>query len=161
MTDERTTINGVDGAPPDDVDRLFARLQPTAAPADLVPRILARTVGTASAAAARERVRIALWVLYGATLSLVLLGAVLFGQALHATGTLDYLTFAIQDSDLARQSPGLFWGAFTEHMPWLHLALLLGALAAWLVTTVALLRRRGTPHPPAGYRPRAAAGAAR
>lgn len=161
MTDERMTINGVDGAPPDDLDRLFARLQPLAAPTDLVPLILARTIETApTAVAARERIRIALWVLYSVTLSLVLVGAVLFGQALHATGTLDYLTFAMQDPDLARQSPGLFWAAFMEHMPWLQLALLLGALVAWLVTTVALLRRRRTPRPPAGLRPQAWRGAA-
>ncbi len=162
MADEPTTINGVDGAPPDDLDRLFARLQSPAPPADLVPRILARTVETAPAfVAARQRLRTALWALYGVTLALVLVCAIAFGQALHATGTLDYLTFAMQDSDLARQSPGLFWSAFVEHMPWLHLVALVGALAAWSATTVALLRRRGTPQPPPGYAPRTAPGVAR
>ncbi|HEY8292310.1 MAG TPA: hypothetical protein VIG44_07475 [Thermomicrobiales bacterium] len=160
MTDEHMTINGVDGAPPDDLDRLFARLASPTPPADLIPQILARTVATTPAAVAvRERVRIALWVSYGVTLSLVLVCAVLLGQALHATGTLDYLAFALHDSDLARQSPGLFWSAFTEHLPWMHLLLLALALTAWLVTTVALLRRRASSQPPTGFTPQTARGA--
>lgn len=159
MSDERMTMNRADGTPPDDLDRLFARLASPVPPAGLVPTILARTVGASPAAAARrERVRIALWVAYGVTLSLVLLCAILLGQALHLSGTIEYLIFAWRDFDLARQSPGLFWNAFAEHMPWLHLLLLLAALAAWLVTTVALLRRRVPPHPPAGLRPHVARG---
>jgi hypothetical protein len=162
MADERTTINGVDGAPPDDLDRLFARLESPMPPAHLVPQILAQTVETTPAfVAARQRLRTALWALYGVTLALVLVCAIMLGQALHATGTLDYLTFAVQDSDLVRQSPGLFWNAFVEHMPWLHLLALVGALAAWSVTTIALLRRRSTPQPPSGYRPQTVTGAAR
>lgn len=162
MADERTTINGVDGAPPDDLDHLFARLASPAPPADLVPKILAQTVETSPAfVTARQRLRTALWALYAVTLSLVLVCAIAFGQALHASGTLDYLTFALQDFDLARQSPGLFWGAFTEHMPWLHLSLLVGALTAWCVTAVALLRRRPLSQPPTGYTPQTATGAAR
>jgi len=162
MTDEHTTITGVDGAPPDDLDRLFARLASPAPPADLIPNILARTVATSPAAiAGRERVRMALWAAYGVTLSLVLVGAVLLGQALHATGTLDYLAFAWHDFDLARQSPGLFGSALAEHMPWFHLAFLGASLAAWLVTTIALLRRRAPAQPPTGFTPQPAAGAVR
>jgi hypothetical protein len=162
MADERTTINGVDGVPPDDLDHLFARLVSPTPPADLVPHILARTIETTPAfVAARQRLRIALWVLYSVTLALVLVCAIMLGQALHATGTLDYLSFAIQDSDLVRQSPGLFWNAFVEHMPWLHLLALVGALTAWSVTTIALLRRRGAPQPPSGYAPQTATGAVR
>ncbi len=160
MTDEQTTINGVDGTPPDDLDRLFARLASPTPPAHLVPQILARTVETApTAVAMRARARTALWVSYGVTLSLVLICAVMLGQALHATGTLDYLTFAWRDFDLARQSPGLFWNAFTEHMPWLHLLVLVAALVAWLVTTIALLRRRAPSQPPTGFTPQTATGA--
>ncbi len=160
MTDERMTTNGVDGARPDDLDRLFARLVSPVPPAHLIPQILARTVETSPAAVAvRERVRLALWVSYGVTLSLVLVCAVLFGQALHATGTLDYLTFGLHDTDLVRQSPGLFWSAFIEHMPWVHLLFLVAALVAWLVTTVALLRRRAPSQPPAGFNPQTVTGA--
>src|SRR5947208_449948 len=113
MADERTTIDGMDGVPADDLDHLFARLVSPTPPADLVPHILARTIETTPAfVAARQRLRIALWVLYSVTLALVLACAIMLGQALHATGTLDYLSFAIQDSDLVRQSPGLFWNAF-------------------------------------------------
>lgn len=159
MADERTTMNGADGAPPDDLDRLFGRLESPAPPADLIPKILARTVATTPVAvAARQRLRTALWALYGVTLASVLLCAIMLGQALLTSGTLDYLAFATQEFDLARQSPGLFWGAFAEQMPWLHLLLLGGALSAWLVATVALLRRAAPP-PPSGYPPRAAQGA--
>jgi hypothetical protein len=161
MTDERMTMNGADGPPPDDLDRVFARLASPVPPAALIPTILARTVGTAPAAVARrEQMRVALWVSYGVTLSLVLVCAVLFGQALHATGTLDYLTFGLHDFDLVRRSPGLFWSAFIEHMPWMHLLVLVAALAAWLVTTIALLRRR-VPSPPTGPHPRMVTGATR
>ena len=160
MTDEQMSINGADGAPPDDLDRLFARLASPTPPADLIPQILVQTVATSPAAvAARERMRTVLWISYGVTLSLVLVCAVLLGQALHATGILDYLAFALHDSDLARQSPGLFWSAFTEHLPWMHLLLLALALTAWLVTTVALLRRRAPSLPPTGLTPQAARGA--
>ncbi len=162
MVDERTTIDGADGTSPDDLDRLFGRLASPKPPADLIPNILARTVATSPAAVvARERVRMALWVAYGMTLSLVLVCAVLFGQALHATGTLDYLTFVWHDFDLARQSPGLFTSALAEHMPWFHLLFLAAALAAWSVTTIALLRRRAPSQPPSGFTPQAATGAIR
>ena len=162
MNNELTTINGVDGMPPDDLDRLFGRLASPAPPADLVPKILARTVETSPVfVAERLRLRTALWALYGVTLALVLICAITLGQALHASGTLDYLAFALQDSDLARQSPGLFWNAFAEHMPWLHLLVLAGALTTWLVTTVALLRRPAMQRPPSGYTPQAATGAIR
>jgi len=155
-------MNGADGTPPDDLDHLFARLESPTPPAYLIPQILARTVETSPAAVAvRARVRIALWVAYGVTLSLVLLCAVMLGQALHATGTLDYLTFAWHDFDLARQSPGLFWNAFMEHMPWLHLVALVAALVAWLVTTVTLLRGRAPSPPPTGFHPQTATGAVR
>jgi len=57
--------------PPDDVDRLFARLEPIAPPAALASRILARTSG-------RARVRWGLWVrlAVGAGLVAALLAAV-------------------------------------------------------------------------------------
>lgn len=159
MADERTTMNGAGGTPPDDLDRLFGRLASPAPPADLIPKILARTIETSPVYVTARRLRAALWTFYGVTLALVLVCAILLGQALHASGTLDYLTFAIQDFDLAQRSPGLFLGAFAEHMPWLHLLLLTGALGAWFVTTVALLRRGMMPQPPSGYTPRATQGA--
>lgn len=162
MADERFTTDHTDGTPPDDLDRLFARLASPNPPANLTARILARTVETAPAAiAARRRVRVALWAAYGVSLSLVLLLAVMLGQALHASGTLDYLSFALQDFDLARQSPGLFGSAVVEHMPCWNLLSLVGALVAWLVTTVALLRHRIAPQSPSGFTPHAAQGAVR
>lgn len=162
MTDERYTTNDVDGTPPDDLDCLFAQLESPAPPATLVPNILARTVETTPArVAAQQRIRIALWAAYAVTLSLVLVCAVMLGQALHATGTLDYVIFALHDFDLARQSPDLFTSAIIEHMPWMHLGALLVALAAWVVTAVALLRRRAPSPPTTGLAPQTATGAVR
>ncbi len=161
MTDERYDTLNLNGDAPDDLDRLFARLESPAPPPALIPAILARTVETSPArVAARQRARTTLWVLYGCSLALVAFCAVALGQALHATGTLDYLAFAMQDRDLVRQSPGLFWSAFSESMPWLHLVPLALALAVWLVTTLLLLRSRPAATPPAGMAPHAAPGAA-
>jgi hypothetical protein len=164
MTDGRRhdfDLNGDTPDTPDDLDRLFARLESPVAPPALIPEILAQTVETAPArVAARQRARMALWALYGCSLALVALFAVSLGQALHASGALDYLSFALQDRALARESPGLFWSAFVEDMPWLHLVPLALALAGWLVTTIALLRSRPPAAPPAGLTPHAATGAA-
>lgn len=161
MTDVRQHDIDLNGDPPDDLDRLFARLDSPTVPPALIPAILAQTVETAPArVAARQRQRIALWVLYGCSLALVAVFAVSLGQALHASGTLDYLSFAMQDPALARESPGLFWHAVVEGMPWLNLVLLALALGVWLVTTIALLRSRPTAAPPAGMTPHAATGAA-
>lgn len=158
MTETRHHTIPLDGDAPDDLDRLFAQLHSPAAPPALIPTILARTVETAPArVAVRERLRAALWAVYGVALALVAVCALSLGQALYASGTLDYLSLATEDSDLARQSPGLFWAALGEHMPWLHLVPLVLALALWLVATVALLRRpTAPPQPPAAMTPDAA-----
>jgi hypothetical protein len=159
--DERHNDIQLNGDAPDDLDRLFTRLASPAPPPALIPAILARTVETAPArVTARQQARITLWVVYGISLALVAFFAISLGQALHTSGTLDYLAFAIQDRDLARAAPGLFWSAFVEYMPWLNLVPLVIALAIWLVTTVALLRSRPTAGPPAGMAPHAATGAA-
>ncbi len=162
MMDERYTTHGIDGGPPDDLDHLMARLTSPQPPATLIPQILARTVETSPAfLAAERRVRAVLWSLYGVTLALVLACAVLFGQALHGTGTLDFVALGLQDMDLVRTSPGLFWSALAEHMPWWHLTALGGALLAWVVTATALLRRRTLPRPPTGFNGQPATGAVR
>lgn len=156
MTERRPTTIPPDGDAPDDLDRLFARLESPAPPPALIPAILAQTVEKAPArVAARERLRAALWAVYGIALALVAVSALSLGQALYASGTLDYLSLAAEEGDLARQSPGLFWAAVSEHMPWLHLVPLALALALWLAATVALLRRPPAPSqpPPAGRTP--------
>lgn len=141
----------VDTHEPDDLDRLMTRLESPVAPPTLVSAILAETVGRQPAAvAARQRARVALWAVYGASLALVLVAAVLLGQALHATGTLDFLAFALHDWNLARSNPGLFGSALGEHMPWGNAIVLLIALMVWLATTVALLRRPAAPTAPRG-----------
>jgi len=127
---------------PDDLDRVMARLVSPQAPRSLVPTILAQT--TRREASVRRQSWAALWLAYVALLVLVAGSAVLFGQALHGTGTLDYLAFALSDMDLLRHDPGLFRDAVGEHMPWGHVFALLAALVAWACVTVSLLKQLGS-----------------
>lgn len=128
---------------PDDLDRVMMRMTSPQAPRTLVAAILAQT--TRQAQPAWQQARVVLWMAYVVLLLLVAGGAVLFGQALHGTGTLDYLAFAAADIDLLRSNPGLFRDAVLEHMPWGNMLVLLTALVAWAAVTVALLRRLGAP----------------
>lgn len=124
---------------PDDLDRVIARLASPQAPRTLVPTILART--TRREQPVWQQARAVLWLAYGALLLLVAGGAVLFGQALHGAGTLDYLAFAFADMDLLWHDPGLFRDAVFEHMPWGNFIALVAALIAWAPVTIALFRR--------------------
>ena len=126
---------------PDDLDRVMMRLTAPQAPRALVPAILAQT--TRREQPAWQQARVVLWLAYVVLLLLVAGGAVLFGQALHGTGTLDYLAFAASDIDLLRSDPGLFRDAVLEHMPWGNVLALFTALVAWAAVTVALFRRLG------------------
>ncbi len=128
---------------PDDLDRVMMRMTSPQAPRTLVAAILART--TRQAQPAWQQARVALWLAYVVLLLLVAGGAVLLGQALHGTGTLDYLAFAAADIDLLRSNPGLFRDAVLEHMPWGNVLALITALVAWAAVTVALFRRLGAP----------------
>ncbi len=130
----------------DDLDRLMMRLESPAVPSSLVPQILAQTVGQSPATAmARQRARAALWAVYGVSFVLVAVCAVLFGQALHATGTLDYLAFAQAEWGLVQDNPTLFRDAVLGQLPWGNCAALLVTLGGWLVATVAVLRAPGLP----------------
>jgi hypothetical protein len=118
---------------PDDVDRLFARLESPAPPPDLALRILART-------SRRARVRWGLWV--GLAVSVGLVAAVLAavsgyltGQELVRSGALDLLRLALEDGELVSTAPGDYLLVLVETLPWGGLlATLACVVAAYAVT---------------------------
>jgi len=119
--------------PPDDVDRLFARLAPVSPPEDLMPRILART-------SQRTRLRWGLWVALTVVVGLAatLLAAVsgyLTGQELVRSGAYELLRLALEDGELVRAAPGDYLLALAEAVPWGGLlATVACVVAAYAVT---------------------------
>src|SRR4051794_38498948 len=104
---------------PDDVDRLYARLETIAPPADFMQRVAAATYAAPGPVSTRWR----LWLLLDAA-ALVLLAAlsVSFGIALHETGALDLVALLVLDS--ARDELGAIVEALVGTLPWLQLVLL-------------------------------------
>ncbi len=135
----------------DDVDRLFARLEPAPVPADLTSRILARTV----AVGRPSHIWRAVWplALVGCLsfVGLVILGYSL-GAELARTDGLDLLQAILDDFSLLATAPGDVAAALGETLPWpmVILALADTALLGWAVaeSSTRLL---------AGARPRAVA----
>jgi len=124
--------------PPDDVDRLFARLEPIAPPTDLAPRILARTSGHA-------RMRWWLWVTLavGAGLIAALLAAVsgyLTGQEFVQSGAYELLRLGLEDGELVTTAPGDYLLAVGEAIPWGGLVATLACVAAAYAVTRPLAR---------------------
>lgn len=129
MTERDEWPNG----PPDDVDRLFARLEPVAPPSEAVLRVLART-------SHRERARWGLWVALsvGVGLLVALLAAVsgyLTGQELVRSGAYDLLQIAVENGEFVAAAPGDYLLALAEAVPWSGLlATTACVLAAYAVT---------------------------
>lgn len=106
----------------DDVDRLYARLQPVQAPEDFLQRVALATY-------ARSRRR--LWLtLDAAALALLAAVSVWFGMALEETGAFDVLRLMLLDAEAVGQSFGEVLGALLVAVPWLQLALLVTNVAA-------------------------------
>jgi hypothetical protein len=113
---------------PDDVDRLFARLERTAVPDDLTARVLASTVARAQPGSAV----VWPWLLagLGATALLAMAGYML-GANLAASDGLDILEALFGDFGLVTTSPGDVLAALSEVIPW-GLVALAGISAAFL-----------------------------
>ena len=99
---------------PDDLDRLFARLERAPAPPELTARVLASTIG-------RERApRVAWpWCAAGlvALIGLVLTGYLL-GASLASSDGLDVLEGVATDLSLLSVAPGDVLAALGEVVPW-------------------------------------------
>jgi hypothetical protein len=124
--------------PPDDVDRLFARLESPTPPPDLAFRILARTSG-------RARVRWGLWVMLavGAGLVAALLAAVsgyLTGREFVQSGAYELLRLGLEDGELVTTAPGDYLPAVAEAVPWSGLAATLACVGAAYAVTRPLAR---------------------
>lgn len=112
--------------PLDDLDRLFARLQPLDPPRDLVARAMAE----AKAREARRR----LWLTipgYVALLLAILAISYAFGRALATTGAGDLVSLAVLDPETFASAPGDFVLALVDSISW-------GLVAALFVVFVAL-----------------------
>lgn len=114
---------------PDDVDRLFARLERAPVPDDLTARVLANTV-------ARTDARSALawpWMLAGlAALGLLALAGYQVGASLAASDGLALIEAVFADLGLLATAPGDVLAALGEIVPW-PLVLMAGLSAALLV----------------------------
>jgi len=123
-----------DDEPLDDVDRLFLKIEPLAAPADFAARVAAQT--RAAPVAARPgwaSVRPRLWWAFDAVALLTLLAlSVSFGMALHESGAVDILAVMLEFGAV-----GDAVDALIESLPWLQLAGL--ALNAALVLVLSKL----------------------
>ena len=150
---------GADGAPADDVDRLFARLEPLPAPRDFVPQVLraSRQAPPAPEAAPAEldggRQWRWLWAAAGAGALLALLGLAFFaGQALAGGAALDLLVISLGADGAAPDVRRVAVLGLADAFPWLE-ALGLALTLAFLTTCA----RRLSP-PPAERPPGPAAG---
>ena len=106
----------------DDVDILFARLEPAALPANLQSRVLA-------AAAQRSRRRHAIG--YSLLAASIILGVVLsfsIGQQLRLSGALALFEL-LADAELVAEAPGDVALAVAELVPWHLILLVVGSLA--------------------------------
>jgi hypothetical protein len=110
--------------PLDDIDRLFARLERAAVPADFTARVVARTGPPAV---------VWPWVFAG-LLAVVLLGVAgyLAGVSLASSSGLDVIELLLGDTSLLATAPGDVLAALSEVMPW-QLVALAGANAVLLV----------------------------
>jgi hypothetical protein len=112
--------------PLDDIDRLFARLERAAVPADFTARVAARTVPPPAV--------VWPWAFAG-LLAVVLLGVAgyLAGVSLASSSGLDVIELLLGDTSLLATAPGDVLAALGEVMPW-QLVALAGASAVLLVS---------------------------
>jgi len=116
---------------PDEVDRLFALLEPIPAPADMLDRAL----GEAVARQARSRRRIVAVAVPGYASILLALAILSFalGRAVAGYGAGAILAVVTADPRAVVAAPADVLLAVTENLPW-------GLVAAVLITVVALAR---------------------
>ena len=115
---------------PDDVDRLFARLERAPVPDDLTARVLASTVARSD----RRTVLAWPWVVAGlAALGLLALAGYQLGVSLAASDGLPLIEGILADVDLLASAPGDVLVALGEVIPWplVCVAGLSAALVVW------------------------------
>jgi hypothetical protein len=114
---------------PDDIDRLFARLERAPVPEDLTRRVLAQTVARSS----QRAVFAWPWLVAGlAAMAILTVAGYLLGANLAASDGLDVLEALLGDLSLIATAPGDVLAALGEVMPWRLLALA-GVSAALMI----------------------------
>jgi hypothetical protein len=125
---------------PDEVDRLFARLDRAAVPDELTARVLASTVARTEASRA---VFAWPWMVAGlAALGLLTLAGYQLGENLAATDGLELVGGLLGDLGLVATAPGDVLAALGEVIPW-SLVALAGLSAALLILAAGNLVSRG------------------
>jgi hypothetical protein len=126
----------------DDVDRLFARLEPIEPPASVLAGIAAATAAADPDRAARRRIWLALDAVAIVVLALVSLW---LGMELQETGALDLLGLMLIDAGAMREGLGALLEALLQALPWPQLALLGVNLVA--IAALSQLALRGDRRP--------------
>jgi hypothetical protein len=119
MEDRPPPHNPLDGAFPDDVDRLFARLSREPVPEELTARVLSSTVARASDA------RVAWpWMLAClAALGVLAVAGYELGASLASSDGLELVGAILGDLTLLATAPGDVLAALKEVVPWMPLAM--------------------------------------
>jgi hypothetical protein len=118
---------------PDDVDRLFARLQPAAVPSELTARVLAATV--ARDAPMRTVLAWPWMVAALGALAILTLAGYQLGVSLARTDGLELLSALTSDIGLLTTAPGDVAAALGEVVPWT--LVLVAALGAGMLVLAA------------------------
>ena len=118
---------------PDDIDRLFARLDRAPVPDDLTARVMASTVVRSNA----TRAALAWpWMLAGlAALGALSMAGYQLGASLASSDGLELVAAILGDVGLLTTAPGDVFAALGEVIPW-TLALTAGLSAALLILAV-------------------------
>jgi hypothetical protein len=122
---------------PDDLDRLFARLQEVPPPADFADRVLARTARVEQVSPMRARVTLGIYLV-----TLVMLGVAAYraGQGMSLSGAGDLLQLLLSDPAMLVEEPSAFLLGIGELLPWWDLGFALVLAVASLVAVRALGR---------------------
>jgi hypothetical protein len=127
---------------PDELDGLFARLEPASTPDDFVARVMARARSGEVARWAQWQ-RAAFAVLYlGALLGLAVL-SYLTGNELTHSQTRDVIALALHDLSAVKDTPGLYFAALGDAIPWALVAAVVLDVAVLAAATHLLLKATG------------------
>ncbi len=131
----------------DPIDLLYERLEHVEPPPDFVARVVARARQGEVARWSRWQ-RLLFGAGYVAALILLAVLAFLTGIELERSGMRDLISLAVHDISAVTQSPGIYFAALRDAVPWLHVAGVVADLALLAVAT-RLVLKVASPVPPA------------
>ena len=150
MYDDHQHRTPYDDSVPDDIDRLFARMDRAPVPADLTARVLSSTVARANGTRA---VLAWPWMLACvAALGVLTIAGYELGASLAASDGLELVAAIASDLGLLTTAPGDVLAALTEVVPWTLVAMA-GLSAALLTLAAGNIVSRSSPERPLHARP--------